>query len=124
MTRLIGSVILVIGHIWVTISSCAMMIVGFLVWLGILIWLASSWGGLIWVVLWLFIGGGLTAGIVGLLSFPARILGASLVVLGERLANPENEWVDVPEFEACTACGSKREFADEHYCRACGAPYG
>ena len=101
------------------------MIVGFLLWLSVLIWLAtSSWGGLIWAGLWLFVGGGLMAAIVGLISLPARLFGAGLVVLGERLTNPEDEAVDRLRLDDCVACGSKRVSEDDHYCPDCGTPYG
>ena len=102
MKQFVGSVILVIGHIWVTISTCGMMIVGFLLWLSILIWLATSfWGGIIWAGLWLFIGGGLTAALVGILSLPTRLLGGTLVVLGERLTNVEDDAVDAGALAGC-----------------------
>ena len=91
MKKFVGSVILAFGHTWVAISSCGTMIVGFLVWLGIAIWLATSVpGGLIWVFLWLLIGGGLIGSIVGLISLPTRIFRASLVVLGTRLQNSDD----------------------------------
>ncbi|PKB79703.1 MAG: hypothetical protein BZY88_11925 [SAR202 cluster bacterium Io17-Chloro-G9] len=125
MKRLLGSLLLVIGNVWVTISTCATMIVGFLLWLGILIFLATStWGGIIWAGLWLFIGGGIVALLVGLVSLPTRLFGASLVVLGERLRNLEDGAVDEPGLENCVACGSKRVSKDDQFCRACGAPYG
>ena len=119
MKQFVGSVILAIGHIWVTISSCGTMIVGFLLWLGILIWLATS-GGLIWAGLWLFIGGGLTAAIVGLISLPTRLFGTSLMLLGTRLQNPEDVAIDEPGLDDCMSCGSKRVSEDDQYCRICG----
>jgi hypothetical protein len=125
MKMFVGSVILAFGQIWVAITSCGIMIVGFLVWLGILIWLATSvWGGLIWAVLWLFIGGGLTAAIVGLISLPTRLFGNSLVVLGTQLQNSEDVAVDEPGLDDCMSCGSKRVSEDDDYCRDCGARYG
>ena len=125
MKRLLGSALLVIGHTWLAISNCAMMIVFFFLWVGILIWLATStWGGFIWAGLWLFIGAGILSLIVGLISLPTRLFGASLVMLGERFTTLEDEAVDVRGLEECMACGSKRVSEDDKYCRACGAPYG
>lgn len=99
------------------------MIVGFLLWLGILIWLATSiWGGIIWAVLWLFIGGGTIALIVGLLSLPTRLFGAGMVVLGERLTGENEEGLTGLGY--CAACGSNRGSDDDQFCRSCGAPYG
>ena len=40
MRNLIGSMLLVISNIWLTISTCATMIVGFLIWLSI--WLGAT----------------------------------------------------------------------------------
>lgn len=125
MKKHLGSVLLVVGSIWLTIATCATMIVGFLLWLGVLIWLATStWGGLIWAGIWLFVGGGLMAALVGIVSLPTRLLGGGLIALGERLVSPEEEVFHEQELEYCIACGTQRVYELDHYCRACGAPYG
>ena len=98
------------------------MIIGLFLWLGILVFLATSiWGGIFWAVLWLFIGGGIIALIVGLVSLPARLLGGVLVSTGESLL--EDVAFDVP-LAVCEACGSSRASDDDQFCRECGSRYG
>ena len=124
MKKFIGSVILTFGGAWVEISGCTTMIVGFLAWLGILIWLATSvWGGLIWAGLWFFMGGGLIGTIVSLIALPSRLFGISLVVLGTRLLSLDDKPPD-DSGPDCTSCGNIRMSEHDQYCRVCGAPYG
>ena len=125
MKQIIGSALIVVGGIWESISSCGVIVFGFLFWLGVLLWLATStWGGIIWALLWLFIGGGLTAMLVDLASLPSRFFGVCLMVLGARLKDFESEAVDVARLAYCTTCGSQRISEVDQYCRICGAPYG
>ena len=108
------------------------MLVGLLVWVSILIWLATStWGGLIWAVLWLF-GGGIVLGLLGLVTAPIRLLGLGLASLGENLKNETQyreplETIDngpYPEITKgrCQACGNELVSVDDRFCRYCGAP--
>ena len=125
MKQFVGSLLITIGQIWVTVTTCGTIIVGFLLWLGVLIWLATSfWGGVLWAALWVFIGGGLTAALVGILSLPTRLFGGWLVVLGDRLNNPDYEGVDEARLDDCMSCGSERVSDDDRFYRTCGTPYG
>lgn len=133
--QLIGSVLVGVGTTWYAISSCATIIVGILIWLSVLIWLATStWGGIIWAVLWLFFGGGLILGLFGLITAPVSLLGVGVAALGEKLRNSEEDnhlyeardnIVDsVVVGDRCADCGNDRVSQDDRYCRFCGAQYG
>ena len=56
-------------------------LVGFLLWLSILISIFSA-GHIFWALVWMFMGGGLTALLVSILALPFNLLGAALVAIG------------------------------------------
>ena len=122
MTKLIGSTLVGIGTIWVTVSIIGIYIVGALLWLGIFIALITS--SILWGILWLFIGGGLTAFVVSIVAIPTQLLGAGLLTIGERLKNPEEYSGGEDWTYDCKSCGRSRVSDDDTYCRSCGQPYG
>jgi hypothetical protein len=65
----------------VAISSILGGLLGFLLWLSILISIFST-GHILWAVVWLFVGGGLTALLVSILAIPFNLLGVALLAIG------------------------------------------
>ncbi len=122
MSKILGILLLTVGRLWVEISGCATGCLFVLVWLGILVWLfTSTWGGFIWAGLWLFLGGGATAFVVGILSAPMRLFGVGLVVLGTNLLEGQH---DAEEPSRCRSCGELRSSLTDEYCTSCGTRYG
>ena len=79
-----GSLLVGIGTIWISISSCGLGIVFFLIWIGFLISM-YSWAGILGVILWLFLGSGLLGFVFSIASVPFGLLGVGIVALGEEL---------------------------------------
>lgn len=122
MKQVVGSILVAIGNIWVAISSCGIVIVAIFLWLGIVFW-GYSWGGLFFVILWLFLGTGIVGLIVGVTSLPVRLFGAGMIILGEELKNSKPNVVDARGPNDCIECGRARVSEDDQYCRGCGQQY-
>lgn len=124
MKRFVGSALVVIGNIWVTVSTCGMMIMAGLFWLVGLVWILGSWGGILFAILWVMFGFGLVGLIVGLASLPVRLFGAGIIVLGESLKNAESFEDGMSNTDGCAECGRTRVSYDDQFCRGCGQAYG
>jgi hypothetical protein len=124
MNQVVGSILVIIGNIWVTVSTCGMVVIVGLLWVAGFLWILGSWGGIIFAILWLMMGLGLVGLIVGIASLPVRLLGAGMIVIGEALKNPASNIDGTRDTYDCAACGRARVSEDDQYCRSCGQSYG
>jgi hypothetical protein len=87
MKNSLGALLVGIGTIWVSISSCGLGIVFILFWIGALISM-YSWAGIFGVILWLFLGTTVLGFVFSIASVPFALLGAGIITLGEELRKP------------------------------------
>ena len=122
MNNLVGSLLVVIGSIWVSVATCGVMIAFIGLWIVGLIWAFSS--GILIVILWFLFGTAITALIIGIAATPISLLGAAIVTVGEAMKNSDRNRFDALPDDSCRECGRARVQSDDEFCRGCGHPYG
>ena len=123
MNQVIGSLLVLIGSIWITISTCGIVVMMFALWIIGLLWMIS-WGGIIGCFLWLLFGTGIVALFLGIAATPISLLGAGMVTIGEAMKNSDRDKFDALQSNNCRECGRARVQSDDEFCRSCGHPYG
>ena len=87
MNHMIGSLLVVIGTIWVGVSSCGLAI-GFIgLWIVGLFWAVSS--GILMIILWFIFGTTIIGFIFSIAAAPIALLGAGLLAAGEAMKNSD-----------------------------------
>ena len=87
MSHMVGSLLVVIGSIWVSVATCGVMIAFIGLWIVGLIWAFSS--GILIVILWFLFGTAIIGFIFSIAAAPIALLGAGLLAAGEAMKNSD-----------------------------------